>query len=280
MNQDARLVEHVCVCSEEELEPLKLSKYYQSNTKYTYRDVNSYLDEGVLVLYSGTACQIAGLYAYLGKTYENLITVDVLCHGVGSKKIVDAYVKSKEHYFKKKVKKIFFRHKDNITGWQNGGSTRMKLIFEDGSAYIAKNVDDTFFIGFNENFFLRESCYICKFCGTKRVADFTIADFWGCDREEVSEDQKKLGVSLILANTEKADGILEKLRSEDVLTLYEADPQEAIPYNRSLDKPNDRPAQRDKFYKWISIFGYDLVIKRIFWKKFTKLKIKEILGRS
>lgn len=73
----------------------------------------------------------------------------------------------------------FFRVKTTKEGWKSGNSTRMKLIFEDGTEKISSPTTDTFFIGFNNNTFLRESCYNCKYCGQNRVSDFTIADYWG-----------------------------------------------------------------------------------------------------
>lgn len=150
----------------------------------------------------------------------------------------------------------------------------MKLEFTDGSVYIAQKQDDTFFIGFNKNFFLRESCYNCKFCGTKRVADFTIADFWGCNREDVSEEQMKLGVSLVLVNSDKAQKVFPELSEH--MYLKDIDPAEAIPYNRALDKPNLRPDFRDRFYKVMPRIGYDRTIKLLFWKRFLKIRLKKM----
>lgn len=258
-----------------DIAPMRLSKYYQSNTLSSFSSAKKYLDEGRWVLFTGTACQIAGLYSYLGKEYDKLLTTDVLCHGVSSKAIIDSWIKGKEKQFKKKIVSFAFRVKDNIVGWQAGGGTRMNMIFNDGSVFVEDQAEDTFMIGFNKNLFLRESCYRCKYCGTARVADFTIGDFWGCDREDVTEEQKILGVSLILINTPKARAILEQ--SNDEFFFRSIDPDEAIPFNRALVEPNARPKQRDWFYKAIGVFSYDTVIKCIFAKRFIKRKIKKLL---
>lgn len=121
MDDASHEITHVCINNIEELDRIRLSKYYQSNPGCSYREAQSLLNSGRLVLYTGTACQIAGLYTFLGKDYDNLITVDVLCHGVGSKKVIESYIASKERAFKKKVKRVFFRYKDKIVGWQSGG---------------------------------------------------------------------------------------------------------------------------------------------------------------
>ena len=113
---------HVAARDERELEPLKLSKYYQSDAARVYSQVKAELNDGNWVLFSGTACQIAGLYAYLGnRPWDTLITVDVLCHGVASKKVVNGYVQSKEKHFKKKIRDFDFRVKQQKVGWNSGG---------------------------------------------------------------------------------------------------------------------------------------------------------------
>ena len=152
-DSDTREVRHIYVSSEEELEKLKLSKYYQSNMSDVFSAVKNFLCDDRLVLFTGTACQIAGLYSYLEeRTIDNLITVDVLCHGVPSKKVIDAYIESQEKRFKKKVVDFSFRIKEGKMGWRRG--TRMKLSFSDGTHYSFDSKYDTFFLGFNENYFL------------------------------------------------------------------------------------------------------------------------------
>ena len=229
-----------------------------------------------LVLFSGTTCQIAGLKAYLGNcSQDNLITMDVLCHGVASKQIVQAFIKSKEKQFGKEVSKFLFRVNDENRGWYNGGGTRMHLFFGDGTSVIEPGRYDTFFLGFNNNFFLRESCYRCKFIGVERISDFTLADYWGCNNPEVSPEQLKLGVSLILVNTEKAKDILSRLQKD--VKYYLIDGTRAIAYNRALSTPQKRPAIRNVFFDEIQKYGYDKVVKRQFRMLFFKRQIKKNL---
>ena len=149
----------------------------------------------------------------------------------------------------------------------------MKLEFTDGSAFVADKPVDTFFVGFNNNLFLRESCYRCKYCGTKRVTDFTIADFWGVSDSRVTMEQLKKGVSLLLVNSAKAGRMLSKLQKD--LVIEKILPEEAIPYNRALIQPNDRPKQRDAIYSLLKTKDYDQLIKQIYWKLYVKFYLKK-----
>lgn len=267
---------HDFAISNDQVAPMKLSKYYQSETRNSFSAVKKFLDGNLWVLFSGTACQVAGLYSYLGKDYDNLITVDVLCHGVPSKTVVDSWVKSKEKRFKMKIKAFTFRVKDDQRGWQSGAGTRMRMEFEDGSVYVEDGAEDTYMIGFNKNLFLRECCYRCKYCGTQRVADVTIGDFWGCNREDVSKEQMKLGVSLLLLNTPKAYKVFGQAKG--IFELTEIKSEEAIPYNRALVQPNTRPDLRNWFYRIIKVVSYDTAVQCIFARRFLKRKVKKLLG--
>ena len=279
MDEDTREVYHAMVENEKELDKLRMSKYYQSDTRDVYQIVRAKLQEGHQVLFSGTACQVAALYRFLGDKVEwpKLITVDVLCHGVSSKKVVDAYISSKEKRYGKKIRSVRFRVKGNDGEWQSGGGTRMKLEFADDSIRIENKNTDTFFSGFNRNLFLRESCYRCKYCGQERVADFTIADFWGVNAEKVSEEQLRLGVSLMLVNTQKGLELVDALRQFMVITAI--DPQDAIPWNQALVSPQVRPVERDRFFPMLEKMEYDRVIRRLLWKFYAMADLKSCLKK-
>ncbi len=264
---------HKAVNTEEGMKDLRGSKYFQSDVQNVYRQVRECLSKDEYVLFSGTACQIAGLYAFLGNDKkEKLLTIDVLCHGVANKKVVDEYIASQEKRHGKKITDYSFRVKAGKEGWSKGNGTRMKLQFSDGTEYIAERPYDTFFIGFNNNFILRESCYVCRFCSPNRIADFTIADFWGIDSELVSQEQLWLGVSLILANTDKARDLIPELKK--TMVLHPADANKAAARNRSLREPQERPKVRDTFVRQVFSDGYDNCIEKIFKKRFIKFRIK------
>lgn len=269
-------VRHVFANNLEELENLKRSKYQQSAIGDAYAETERHLATGRHVLFSGTACQIAGLLSYLkGADRSRLLTVDVLCHGVSSKSVLDAFLASKEAQFKKRIVSFRFRIKEGEKGWQNGNGTRMKLFFEDGTSFAAPNGYDTFFLGFNNNFFLRESCYRCRYCGTERISDFTLADYWRCNEPGIAPERLWLGVSAILANTAKAREILRDLNY--AIWFRQARADEIVAHNRALRAPQPRPSLRDTFFVEMARNGYDRTIKRLFRKRFASYKIKTIL---
>jgi len=278
---------HVMADNAESLDKLRLSKYYQSNTKRVYQEIRAFLEEGRFVLFSGTACQVAGLCSALEHWHvdsdvmrgsgpkRRLITVDVLCHGVTSKKVVMSYIRAKEKRYKKKISDFQFRVKTKDVGWIQGGGTRMLLEFSDGTNKVEDKSRDTFFVGFNKYLFLRESCYRCKYCGTERVSDFTIADFWGINPERITPKQMRLGVSIVCANTDFAKGMLPEL--SESLHIESIDPNDAIPHNLAFTRPGARPKVRDTIFGKLEIHDFDSVIKHICWKHYLKMDVKDAI---
>ena len=266
-------VYHTYTECRDNLDPFRLSKYYQSEVGEIYKTIASFLKKGRLVLFTGSACQIAGLYSYLNnKRFENLITMDVLCHGVASKKVIDSYIESQEKRYHKKISNLFFRTKEEKNGWCRGGGAKMKLEFADGTSHLSEGPYDTYMLGFNNNFFLRESCYKCKYCGTERVADITVADYWRCNDNRIPEEQMRLGVSLILTNSVKGKEILSHIEKDCV--IYSINQKDAIPGNRALSKPQIRPVVRDTFFQQMDKYGYRGAIERQFKKRFLKYNLK------
>ena len=275
-----RKVYHVEVGSFEDLDRIRLSKYCQSSTRQTYQRVRDLLTAQTPVLFCGTACQVAGLLSYLQMTparnkLDLLCTVDILCHGVASQKVVNAFLQSKETKFGKKIKKYHFRVKTPKEGWKSGAGTRMSLWFEDGTHFVAPQYRDTYFKGFNKNIFLRESCYRCRYCGTDRVSDLTLADYWGVPENSVPPEQLKHGVSVMLINTEKARQLLPLL--EETLHVEPISPEIAIAHNLAFTRPQTRPAARDRFFPMLEGSSYDAVIMKLFRKDLIKAEIREAL---
>lgn len=277
-NSKTREVSHELINGYRELDKLRLSKYYQSKTAHIFPVVREQIKQGKLVLFTGTACQIAALNSFLGRlNKKNLITLDVLCHGVASKKVVEEYIKSKEEEYGKEIIDFRFRVKEGKEGWEAGSGTRMKLFFVDGTSVTQDKYTDTYFVGFNSNIFLRESCYRCKYCGQERISDFTAADFWGVTDKRVGKQQLYDGVSVLLVNTDKAKSILLDLY--DVMNIEEIDPMEAIPYNRAFEKPNSRPKERSSFFELLEKKGFDGAVKNINYRYYRNIMIKKFLKK-
>ena len=227
---------------------------------------------------SGAFIITAGLLNYLGDSYNRdlLITADPLCHGTPSKKAVDAYIKDKEKEYKKKIVDYSFRIKPDDGHWYVGGSTRMKLYFEDNTVEIVEQGRDSFFLAFNENIILRESCYTCKYCGSKRISDFTMADFW-CVKD-VPQEQQDYGVTLLLCNSNRARNMVREL--SDLLVIEEADKAVALANNGSLTKANARPRARDGVYESIDKKGFDRTVIANFKKHYLRLYLEDHIGRD
>ena len=214
---------HVAVESLERLEPLRGSKYVQSEVGETFRTVRQYLKDGRKVLFCGTPCQVAGLRGFLRKDYDNLLTADLACHGVPSGEVFQSYLKKLNNRLGiaeggLRIESFEFRRRD---GWGLAPS-----ISTESYCRPLYGVDALYMEAFDKSALFRESCYHCPFAKIPRVGDVTLADFWGLGRhgKKFKHDVTK-GVSLILVNTEKGQKALSALDKDTFVeerTLEEA----------------------------------------------------------
>lgn len=236
---DAGKVSHRAIYRQDELVQLQSSKYAQSDMTGIYRQINQMLREGTKVLFSGTPCQAAALYNYLGKNLpDNLILVDLFCHGISSPGLLEQYLR--EITDSRPIHAISFRHKEH--GWE-----KYNMHIEYGETVYSKSFQkDPFLAAFCTKSSLRESCYCCHAKGFPRHSDLTLGDFWMVDRVFPKMNDKK-GVSIVLANTEKGEKILS-----EVFDLCEI---RKIPESVFLDiyaksgEPVARPSSRDHFFE-------------------------------
>lgn len=204
-SEDFKSVNHILISSMEDLPKLQSSKYLQSDTKTVYKEIKSLLDNGKKVLFSGTPCQVDGLNKFLKKDYENLITVDVLCHGTPSPLVWKKYVE--EIAKGKKILKATFR--DKKFGWT---PNRMVLLFEDNEVFEEPSTENLYYKAFLSNLCLRKCCETCKFTNLNRPSDITIGDFWRVDKFDKKMNDKK-GTSCILINTQKGKTFFDKTKT-------------------------------------------------------------------
>ena len=195
-------VHHTAVTRLEEMPALQGSKYVQSRTGTCYRAVKECLRQGKRVLFSGTACQVAGLLRYLGKEEENLLTVDVVCHGVPSPRIWQEYLASLHQ--PAPIRSISFR--DKQSGWLDYA---FSIRYADGSVFREPHGENLYMKGYLKDLFLRPSCHRCKVKGGRCGSDITLGDFWGIGRVSPELDDDR-GVSMVLAHTPKG---LEAVRA-------------------------------------------------------------------
>ena len=226
------------------LDNFRGSKYVQSCIGNTYKQAKDFLKQRRQVLFSGTPCQIAGLRSYLGKDYDNLICLDIVCHGVPSPKVWQRYKLYIEEMYQEKAQRIAFRRKN--CGWK---LFSVSFSFDNDTEYSQKLTEDIFMQGFLHNIYLRPSCYDCKFKTINRQSDITLADFWGIKNILPSFDDDR-GTSLILINSKKGKEVF--LSVADKMDYEKVDINQAIFYNPSAVKSVDYNPKRDKFFQELS----------------------------
>ncbi len=207
------------------------SKYIQSKTGMIYRKTKEYLQEKRKVLFVGTGCQIAALKSYLGKTYENLLCVDLVCHGVPSPMVWRNYIEGLiQKHEGKSVKFISFRKKE--PSWREYS---IQIEFADGKKYEAKKTDDPYLVAFAKDYMIRPSCEHCKFACANREGDLTLSDFWGYRSFDFQTRNRGKGISCCIINSDRGMQAFEQIKAQLVIT--EKTMEEAIRGNRSLTRP-------------------------------------------
>lgn len=216
------------------------SKYVQAQTGSAYKDAESFLQQGRNVLFSGTPCQIAGLHHYLRKHYNNLTTVDFVCHGVPSPKVWRTYlseVVSSIH----KIDDIKFRNKSN--GWKKFNFV-LSYKEENHNIIISSyHKDNHYMRAFLSDMILRPSCYNCKAKYGSSHSDITIADFWGIQNVMQDMDDDK-GTGMVFINTEKGRDIIDW----EKMTYRKSTEDIAYKYNRGLSSVREPHKKRKKFF--------------------------------
>lgn len=187
----------------EALGRIQKSKYVQSYVGDAFKTIKRELDRGDLVLFAGTGCHVKGLRAYLRKDYENLITVDIVCHGVPGQGVFMKYKDWLESRYHDKLVDYQPRYK-RPDGKEAGYASA--AVFKERGLVMLERLDNAYFTGFQRNLFLRPNCFNCQANGEERFSDITVADFWGLGRLKPFEDykQRALGISMLALNNEKA----------------------------------------------------------------------------
>lgn len=226
MTEDCSAAQHVIVENEADLALLRGSKYVQSDLGDVLKKTIALVKAGRKVLFSGTPCQVAGLHYALGKKkYDNLWTVDFICHGVPVPFAWKKYLHDHECKQGAKARKVFFR--DKMNGWR---TYTLVVEFENGAKYTSKVTEDLYLRGFINNAYLRSSCYHCKAKGDSYFSDITIADFWGVDKHVPNFNDNR-GTSLAIIHTEKAAKVLNAISAQ--LRKVEIDAKDALANNPS-----------------------------------------------
>lgn len=230
-------VRHIAVHNLKELENLRGSKYVQSIIGNTYYNAKKDLIEGKKVLFSGTACQIAGLKKYLGKDYINLLCIDLICHGVPSPKVWKRYID--EISGEKRLVKVIMRDKSN-----NGN---LSYFFDGGSQVTELRKNSLFMQGFLKNLYLRQSCYNCHFKGISRCSDITIGDDFGVI-EYNPEFSDGYGTSSLIIHTDNGMNLIDKLTDVSYISIEK---KELLCWNEHIVESAVNNPNRNEFMNLI-----------------------------
>lgn len=256
----------------EDLIKLRSSKYLQSKAEGLYFEIRRLLRQGEKVLACGTPCQMTALRSFLRKDYDNLIIVDFICRGVNSPKVYRKYLDSLERQHGGKV--VYVKAKNKELGWRN--LTR-KVVFDNGKVYYGVHMQDDFRRGYHTNVFCRPSCYHCQYKGFPRIADITIADYWGIEKVDKNLDNN-IGTSMILLNSRKGLEYFEKVK--DKLEWAETKFESILPGNIALRKPIE-PAKIDRkqFFEDLDKGSFEEVTAKYFPLKQKQISLKQKVKR-
>ena len=259
---------HIAVNKMEDLSAMRCSKYAQSDVGLVYRDVKRKLSENKYILFTGTPCQVAGLYSFLGKQdLEKILTSDLICHGVPSPLTLQKYIHFLEKRYHSKVKSLLFRGKH--FGWTN---PVVDVTFENGESKWWYPIKNIYYYNFQNRNSQRLSCFRCKYsCGT-RNGDITIGDFRGFQKANIKMSSKE-GISCCLINTAKIADIFCEIN----LDMEKVDIDYIIQGNFHLRKPSQKGNDWDIVMNAVSKYGFN---SPTIWLQFYKNALKAFLRRK
>ncbi len=259
---------HACSDNIEAVERFRQSKYAQSDILGMYKEAKRLLVSGEKVLFCGTPCQVEALLSYLGKQYDNLLTMDFICLGICSPVAFRKYLDMLEKKYRSKAVKVWFKNK--TYGWR---SIATRVDFKNGKRYIETGADDLFMRAFvTDGLTMRPSCEFCKFRKIPHASDFTVADFWGVEKVNPQMDDNK-GLSAVFVNTKKGKSAFSKI-SEN-LAYFETTADDICKGNFSTLKPMKPHPKRDEFFDYLEEHSFKAAMgKYSSYRGILKLRLK------
>lgn len=232
------------------------SKYAQSNLGTVFREIRERLSSRKPVVFVGTPCQVAGLYGFLGKEYDELVTVDLVCRSVPSPKFWKEYLNWQEKRYGQKITSVSCRKK--TYGYHSG---TLEIRFADGRSYSGSNRVDYFMKSFHRDICSRPSCYQCSFKTKHRCSDFTVFDSWNpqqvSDQTLIDDDR---GFSNVLVHTEKGSLLLKKLEN---IAVYTADPERMFAFTGGMESRSvAKREERRTFFKDLNEYAFEEAVRR------------------
>ena len=284
---------HIKVEKEADLYKIRNSKYIQSDVNDTYRETKKELESNKIVLYIGTPCQIVGLKSFLRKDYENLYTIDLICHGVYSYKLLIEEIaywhsklgRRKIHNFRFRSKRKYPYIKGGIINFDYGVFPKRHIecpgSYSPTYACYAYNSKRIIYNA-------RLSCYSCSFRSESRYGDLTIGDPWGMYHINMNENELKNGRSLVMLNTQRGDSLFQQIASS--MDIVEVGHNDAFRQPALLPAHREIPHERSQIYDSIGKGTYEKVVNEVLgdnlWKRYienekgeNKLRMKRIIKK-
>lgn len=245
---------HIVVENKADLEKLRGSKYVQADAGFIYRDVRSLLRAGRKVLFSGTPCQVAALYSVLGtKRFENLTTVDIVCHGSPSVKVFEKYLRETESLENMQIEKCDFRNKS--TGWK----AYSLLLFGGEYKKVIPHENSRFMRLFLNRICQNEACENCRYRKLPRIADITLGDYWNIASVHPEMDDDK-GTSVVLLNTERGEKLFDEISPR--IRSCESRLEMAIAGNPCIVRSSAPHPKRAEFFAELDSKSLDELIRK------------------
>ena len=256
----------------EELPKLQGSKYVQSSMNDSYQKVKRELQSGREVLFCGVPCQVEALKHYLGRSYENLLLVDIVCHGVPSNKMLKDYLSFLSKKKQMEVESIQFRTKTKGQNVYGEIAYRQEPLISYKSSYYKLFLNCQTF---------RDSCYHCKFAGTERPGDISLCDYWGIEDEHpdfMKEVEKKglAGISAVMLNSEAGKTFFAKIEPDFV--LKESTVEQVAKHNPQLQAPSVETSERKQVLECYRQGGYQAV-DDFYFKKYRMKVLTSDIGQ-
>lgn len=242
-------VRHISIDDEKKIFLLQGSKYVQSFLGDVFIQTKRLLQNGRSVLFTGTPCQVGALLTYLKKKYDNLLTCDVVCHGVPSQKAFDIY-----------IDKIGKRNKCNNFKFRFTKGWGFQLSSQLGPKTSLVMPSKAYFLrAFTKGLMFSEACYSCVYARPERVSDFSLADYWGLGVKIPFNHPTKKGISLMLVNSEKGLAYIKNCRD---LFFEERPFEEAVEGNYNLSHTSERPQGRDTYFEDSKVMDISILSKK------------------
>ncbi len=251
-------IEFIRLDKEHQVSEIRGSKYVQSLAYGCYEKCKEDLVNKVKVLFIGLPCQIDGLKAYLGRDYDNLYLIDLVCHGVAPSRLLKNHIGALDD-------------KDYQVSFRSEKGFNLKVESKEEVLKNTNHYKDLYYIGYLSGLYFRKSCYSCRYSQKNRIGDVTLADFWGLGKNKPFEKSTKNGVSLILVNKEKGQKLLTDYC--EGLFLEERELIEAVNGNANLRHPSLKHKNTDKFCRLYKKQGFKGAAKKCLAREIFKFKI-------